>query len=155
MSVFSALPDFPLLVRNSNSRVAHARELLEAAGGPDFLLEKIAAGTKMVEIAKSVGVSIAQINAFLKATSDPAELEAAMVSQIRTRIELLDDDADQIEDLKKRFDAKKDLLLWQADKETEKYRTKQLETARGGVTINIDWTQFENAAPAATPHVDI
>jgi hypothetical protein len=147
MMPYKPLPDFVSAVRRDVLRIASARETIEANGGVESILQSLSAGTKMVFIAKKIGVTIAQINAYLRAACDPTDLEAAMASQIRSRVEILDDEAGDIEDLKKRFDAKKEILFWQADKETEKYKAKQLDVQRGGVTINIDWSQFDAKPP--------
>lgn len=155
MGTFTSLPPFSATTDNVVRKIDFARGILEGAGGADTILTQIASGTKMLDLSKELRVSIAHINAFLRATCDPADVEAAMASQIRTRIEILDDEAGNIEDLKKRFDAKKELLFWQAEKETEKYKAKQAESSRGGVTINIDWSQFETGAVTAKPYVDV
>lgn len=155
MDAYKKLLDYPALVQTDVLQITAARATLEAAGGATYVLTRLASGDKMLRVAKDLGVTIAQIDKYLRAACDPADVEAAMASQIRSRVERLDDDADDIEDASKRVAAKKELLFWQADKETEKYKTKQAEGTRGGVTINIDWAQFEQAQLVEISHVDI
>lgn len=154
-NAYSAMPNFVAIVQKDLLRVEHARDIIERAGGAAFVLDQLSSGRKMVLLAQELRVSIAQINAYLRAACDPADVEAAMASQIRSRVELLDEDADNIEDLKKRFDAKKELLFWQADKETEKYKGKQADVPRGGVTINIDWSQFSGVQPGVVVDANV
>ena len=155
MDTYKKLPDYPALVGADVFQIATARQVLEAAGGATYVLTRLASGEKMIRIAKDTNLTIAQIDKFLRATCDPADIEAAMVSQIRTRVEKLDDAAADIEDASKRIAAKKELLFWQAEKETEKYRSKQADALQGGITIKVDWSQFEPAQPAIISHVDV
>jgi hypothetical protein len=115
-----------------------ARRAFDNAGGGMFILEQIALGKKHTEIAKKHKTTVMQLNAYLKATCTADEIELANISQIMTRADELDDKAEDIEDPKKRHDAKFELLEWQANAETQKYKKKITADVGQGITIAFD-----------------
>lgn len=116
-----------------------ARQILDDAGGAEPLISQIAEGKKVSVLARECGVSTMQIMSYLRATCDASDIEAAMVSQVRARAEDLDEDAKEIDDPKKRHDARWEILKFQADKETLHYKDKVKDNSGQGITINIDW----------------
>lgn len=141
----------------SHDRAMSTREAVNNFGGNEALLDAIASGREMVEIAHDCGVSLINLNHYIKTVFEPTDIEAAKSAAFEVRFSSLNDETLDIAPEKgARFKAKFELTKYLADKQTHSFKERKEESKAAQVVIAIDWAGIMQGKPQSiAPIIDV